>query len=144
MKGQGERDPAILTCENWMTRNVQTVESHESVGHARELLRKHHINQLAIVKDGKLVGMVTDRDLRTKEHVPQSSHEIPLAMVMHHEVATLEPHSTLIEAATVLRHKQLDSVPIVTKGQLVGIVTRSDILDAFIAREKHGSGPANA
>jgi CBS domain-containing protein len=91
-----------------------------------------------------LVGMVTDRDLRTKEHVPQSSHEIPLTMVMHHEVPTLEPHSTLIEAATVLRHKQLDSVPIVTKGRLVGIVTRSDILDAFIAREKHGSGPANA
>jgi CBS domain-containing protein len=113
----------------------------ESIGHSRELLEKHRVNQLPIIKDdGRLAGLVTDRDLRTKEYVPQSSYEIPLELVMSRDVITLEPHCTLIDAALVMRRKRIGSVPIVDGGRLVGILTRSDILEAFISEERARAG----
>jgi len=63
---------------------------------------------------------------------------------MTRDVITLEPASTLVEAATVLRRKRIGSVPIVDGGRLVGIVTRSDILDAFIGRKGKGRRHASA
>ena len=131
-------------CADWMARELVTAGPLDSVGHARELLQQHRINQLPIIEDGKLIGIDTDRDLRTKEYVPQSSRQIALEKVMTRDVITLEPASTLVEAATVLRHKRIGSVPIVDGGRLVGIVTRSDILDAFIGRKGKGRRHASA
>jgi CBS domain-containing protein len=108
-------------------------------------MRANCSNQLPIVKDGQLVGIATVRNLRTKEYVPQSSREIPLEAVMSHDVITSEPHTTLIEAALVLRRKRIGSVPIVDGGgHLVGILTRSDILEAFISRERRRDGSGSA
>src|SRR5208282_5532134 len=81
-----------LICEDWMARELVTAGPLDSVGRARELLEEHRINQLPIIKEGKLVGIATDRDLRTKEYIPQSSYEIPLELVMSRDVITLEPH----------------------------------------------------
>ena len=130
-----------LICEDWMARELITAGPLDSVGHARELLEKHRINQLPIIEDGgTLAGIATDRDLRTKEYVPQSSYEIPLELVMSRGVITLEPHCTLVEAAMVMRRKRIGSVPIVDDGRLAGILTRSDILEAFISEERARAG----
>ena len=143
-KGLSNKMTNNLNCENWMTRELITAGPLDSVGHARELLEKHRINQLPIIKDGKLAGIATDRDLRTKEYVPQSSHEIPLELVMSRGVITLEPHCTLVEAAMVMRRKRIGSVPIVDGGRLAGILTRSDILEAFISEERARAGDTPA
>ena len=128
-----------------MARELITAGPLDSVGHARELLEKHRINQLPIIEDdGKLAGIATDRDLRTKEYVPQSSHEIPLELVMSPDVITLEPHCTLVDAALVMRGRRIGSVPIVDGGRLVGILTRSDILEAFISEERARAGDTPA
>jgi|SRR5580658_7559425 CBS domain-containing protein len=129
-----------LICEDWMARELVTAGPLDSVGRARELLQEHRINQLPIIKDDKLVGIATDRDLRTKEYIPQSSYEIPLELVMSRDVITVEPHRALIDAVLVLRRKRIGSVPIVNNGRLVGILKRSDILEAFISEEKGWSG----
>ena len=132
-------------CEDWMARELITAGPLDSVGHARQLLEKHRINQLPIIEDdGKLAGIATDRDLRTKEYVPQSSYEIPLELVMSRDVITLEPPCTLIDAALVMRRKRIGSVPIVDGGRLAGILTRSDILEAFIAEERARAGDTTA
>ena len=49
-----------LICEDWMARELVTAGPLDSVGRARELLQEHRINQLPIIKDDKLVGIVTD------------------------------------------------------------------------------------
>jgi predicted transcriptional regulator len=53
-----------LTCVRWMTSRLHTVKPHDSVARARAILEERRINQLPVVKDGILVGIVTDRDLR--------------------------------------------------------------------------------
>ena len=94
-----------------------------------------------------LVGIVTDRDLRdaintaaasarvvgTLEPVPQTGKEIPVDAVMTHHVITLAPHSSIITAAELMRRERIGSVPIVDGQSLVGIVTRTDILQAFVS-----------
>ena len=145
-----------LTCARWMTSRLYTVKPRDSVAHARALLEEHRVNQLPVVRNGVLVGIVTDRDLRdavnavttsvhlsgTVEPAPQTADQIPVETVMTSHVITLAPHSTMIAAAELMRRERIGSVPVVDGQTLVGIVTRSDILQAFVSRENDRSARA--
>jgi acetoin utilization protein AcuB len=138
-----------LVCKDWMTAKVRTVKPLDSVAHARALIEEHRINQLPVVKDGALMGIVTDRDLRNAveaatasanaakaiESVPRTPEQIPVETVMTHKAITLSPHSSVVAAAELMCRERIGSVPIVDGRALVGIITRSDILKAFVARE---------
>jgi acetoin utilization protein AcuB len=135
-----------MTNEEWMKRPVHVVKPLDSILHARQLMESHRINQLPVVVDGKLVGIVTDRDLRDalpsvfedaqyarrrprKTNIdPENVH---VEDVMTPNVIALAPDDTLDQAARVMRRQRIGSVPIVDHGRLVGIVTRSDVLDAY-------------
>jgi acetoin utilization protein AcuB len=147
----GNSEP--LFCERWMTTQLHTRKPIDSVAHARILLEEHRINQLPVVKNGVLVGIVTDRDLRDAVNAAttparaagaaeaglKTPGEIPLEAVMTHSVITLAPHSTVVSAAMVMRRERIGSVPIVDKDRLAGILTRSDVLHAFVSPENGGS-----
>jgi acetoin utilization protein AcuB len=140
-----DRNP--LTCARWMTSNLRTVKPHDSVAHARAILEEHRINQLPVVRNGILVGIVTDRDLRDAvdsvatsaqqagavETAPRTGDQIPVANVMTHHVITLAPDSTITTVAELMRRERIGSVPIIDGQSLVGLVTRSDILQAFVS-----------
>jgi acetoin utilization protein AcuB len=143
------KDQEPLICQDWMTAVVHTVSPSDTVAYARTLLAKNRINQLPVLREGLLVGIVTDRDLRgavrtvttspklteTAQSALQTPDRITIEAVMTRDVITLVPHSTVVNAAVVMRRQRIGSVPIVDGGRLVGIVTRSDILDAFVSRE---------
>jgi CBS domain-containing protein len=64
-KAAAPRSPKdSMRIENWMSRPVITVRPRDSVADARSALEQHRINQLPVVVNGRLVGIVTDRDLR--------------------------------------------------------------------------------
>ncbi len=145
-----------LTCARWMSSQLHTVKPLDSVARARALLERHRINQLPVVKDGMLVGIVTDRDLRdafnavttsatlagTAEPAPQTPDEIPVEAVMTPNVITLALHSTVLTAAELMQRERIGALPIVDGQTLAGILTRSDILAAFVSRENARSEPA--
>jgi acetoin utilization protein AcuB len=133
--------------EKWMKRQVRTVKPLDSIQRAREIMASQRINQLPVVVDGKLVGIVTDRDLRDAfpsvfESEPRGrGREIPpnadpkhitVEMVMTPNVLTLGPESPISEAARLMRRERVGAIPVIQDGHLVGILTRSDVLDAFI------------
>jgi CBS domain-containing protein len=150
-RGLKYSDREELTCERWMTADVYTVKPLDSVAHARALLEKHRIRQLPVVKGGALIGIVTDRDLRDAvdavtssaklagmgEAAPQTGQEIRVEAVMTENVITLNRDSSLVTAAEIMRRERIGSLPIVDGRTLVGIITRSDILKAFVARENN-------
>ena len=121
------------TCETWMTHKLYTVFPSDSLDHARNLLKIHRINQLPVVaRDRKtLLGIVTDRDLRDAKTPAFEGSSVDA--VMTQPAITLARQSTLINACEVMRLSRIGSVPIADGPRLVGIVTRSDILEAFIA-----------
>jgi acetoin utilization protein AcuB len=149
--------PAVsLQIEAWMKTPVHTVKPQDSVAHARAILEEYRVNQLPVVQNGKLVGIVTDRDLRdapmavrvsgeaagrTKDELPSEPNEIPVSDVMSDAVLTMTPSNTLEHAARLMREQRIGAVPIVEKqNHLAGILTRSDVLEAFVALAKSKQG----
>jgi acetoin utilization protein AcuB len=133
----------------FVRRAVVTVKPLDSVRHARELLERHRINQLPVVVDGRVVGIVTDRDLRDaspsvfesalrmRRHPEIDPDRVPVRDVMAVRVVTLAADAAVAEAADVLRRERIGAAPIVDAQQrLLGIVTRSDLLQALMDVEE--------
>jgi acetoin utilization protein AcuB len=127
--------------ETYMKHPVHQVRPLDSIAHARELMETHRVNQLPVVAKGKLVGIVTDRDLRDAfpsvfEHRKMKPEEDPAAIVvetvMTPNVLTLGPKDSIAEAATLMRRERIGAIPIVDGHELVGILARSDVLDAYV------------
>lgn len=134
--------------EGWMTRGVVSVKPLDSIQQARRVMVERRINQLPVVVDGKLVGILTDRDVRdafpsvfdfTAYGEPEKGHEvidpstITVESVMSPNVVTLAPKHTVFEAARLMRRQRIGAVPVVNHGELVGILTRTDLLGALLA-----------
>jgi len=139
--------------DRWMKRPVVTVKPRDSIRHAREVLEQHRFNQLPVVVDGRLVGIVTDRDLRDafpsvfetvelrepqRLRPPADPTTIPVEDVMTSNVLTLGPADSVAEGARLMRSERIGAVPIIDSGCLIGILTRSDVLDAFLALTETG------
>jgi acetoin utilization protein AcuB len=134
-----------MRIERWMKHPVHTVKPLESVRHAREVMERFRINQLPVVVDGRLVGIVTDRDLRdafpsifepphratSKTRVDPST--IPVESVMTANVLSVGPHDLVADAARVMRRERVGALPVVDGGHLVGILARSDVLEALVS-----------
>ena len=136
-----------MKIERWMKQPVVTVKPRDSIRHAREIAEQRRINQLPVVVDGRLVGIVTDRDLR--DAFPSVFEEmnasgagrkgaadpatIPVEDAMTGNVLTLEPDARLEDAARLMRRERIGAIPIVVGDRLLGILTRSDVLEAFLA-----------
>ena len=127
-----------------MKHPVVTVKPHDSIRFAREAMSQHRVNQLPVVQDGNVVGIVTDRDLRDAfpsvfESYPGAMHPdadpatIPVEDVMTANVLTLGPGARVEDAARLMRTERIGAIPIVTGERLVGILTRSDVLEAYLA-----------
>ena len=131
---------------SWMKPAVITVKPRDSARHAREVMEKLRINQLPVVIDDRLVGILTDRDLRDAfpsvfepgEPFARWTHRpgadpvaIRVEEVMTPTVLTLAPSASVADAARLMRRERIGTIPIVDGGRLVGILSRSDVLDAF-------------
>ena len=141
-----------------MKHPVHIVKPRDSIAHAREILENHRINQLPVVVNGDVVGIVTDRDLRDAfpsvfdspgftgpplHKAAREPEKILVEEVMSAKAFTIGPDEPVAEAARVMRRERIGAIPIVERDKLVGIITRADILDAFVALEQ-GGGAAPA
>ena len=146
-------DGMTMRVREWMTHPVISVRPYDSAEHARGVMEKHRVNQLPVLKGPRLVGIVSDRDLRDAapslaESAPLSGWgpiAIPVEEVMTHDVLTVEPDSSLAEAARLLHDERIGALPVVSGGHLVGILTRSDLLEVLIGLLPEAQGrPAGA
>ena len=104
-----------MEIERWMKKPARTVKPRESILHAREIMAEHRINQLPVVADGRVVGIVTDRDLRDAfpsafepprrggdRRAAPDPREVPVDAVMTQTVLTLGPRDSLASAARLM------------------------------------------
>lgn len=136
-----------MEVRRWMKHPVHTVKPLDSIQHARELVERYRINQLPVVVDGRLTGIVTDRDLRDAfpsvfesppfappKRAPRATdpRKVTVNEVMSPNVTTIGPGDSITAAARLLRTQRIGALPVIENERIVGIVTRSDILDGFI------------
>ena len=150
-----------------MTRQVITVQPETPVAEIARAMVQHDVSGVPVVDhDGHLVGIVTETDLVVQNanvHFPtflqildariylsDTRHfedELRKALgtvaadVMTREVETVKPNDDVSVAATLMVDKDLNPIPVVENGKLVGIISRSDIIRHILAQETERSGP---
>jgi CBS domain-containing protein len=121
-----------------MTRNVQSCEPNTNLAAATELMWKADCGVLPVVEDGKLTGILTDRDicmaLGTRN---RPASEITAGEVATAEVATCTPDVDVHTAMTLMRKAKVRRLPVVEDGHVKGMLALNDIVDAV--DRKHGA-----
>lgn len=127
-----------------MTRNPVTITRQTTIAEALDLMRRHNIRRLPVMDRDNLVGIVTDRDLSDVSPSPATSLSIfeinyllakmKIADILpkKQEVFTISPDAYVEEAAIVMREHKVGALPVLGNGKLVGIITETNIFDAFI------------
>jgi len=111
-----------------MTNNPVTVTPSETLAVAQERLRSGGFRQLPVVDQGRLVGIITDRDLR--RHGRHIVAKVQSAMTT--ELLTVTPQTPIEEAARLLLQHKIGGLPVVQSEQLVGIISTTDLLQTLV------------
>ena len=128
----------MLLVRDSMTREVVTVGSETTAAEALALCREKGIRHLPVLEGGWLVGMISDRDLRSATPAlgdpdrAEALERIRVADEMAKEVATVRPEDPIEEAAIEMYERKIGCLPVVDDDDLVGIVTSSDVMRAFV------------
>ena len=128
----------MLLVRDSMTREVVRVGPETTAAEALALCREKGIRHLPVLEGGWLVGMISDRDLRSATPAlgdpdrAEALERIRVADEMAIEVATVRPEDPIEEAAIEMYERKIGCLPVVDDGDLVGIVTSSDVMRAFV------------
>ena len=138
----------------WMRKNPIALSADATVGEAWRLMRRNRIRHLPVLDKGRLVGILTDRDLRMALPSPASRLEplerlerwgdVRVWEVMSRVVLTAQPETGLDEAVDLILRYRIGGLPVVRGPKLVGIITKSDLLLALAALLRRPAGGARA
>jgi CBS domain-containing protein len=124
-----------------MTQSVISVTSDQTLREATDLLRSKHIRQLPVVDGGRLIGIITDRDIKRatpsilsgvdRDEYDRILEQTKVSQFMTKEPMTLTADTPLKVAVHIFVTQKIGALPIVDGGKLSGIVTQIDALRAF-------------
>lgn len=126
-----------------MTRDPMTLAPTETVGQADEVMTQNRFRQIPIVTKKELVGIVTDRDVRSflsgsllaNSQDRDRAFNTPVQEIMTTDPITVSPDDDLQEILEVLIEEKIGGIPVVDETEgLVGIVTYVDVLRCFLNR----------
>ena len=119
----------VILLREIMRRQLVTVTPDTPLSEARHLLAEHRIRRLPVIAGRRLVGIVSDRDVRSAS----ASHDrTPVAQIMTSNVVTATSQMRVDEAARIMLDGRFGGLPVVDGGELTGIVTETDLLRALI------------
>jgi len=134
-----------MLVKEYMSKNVICVEENTSVIDATKIMKENNIHRIPIIGNGKLVGIITDRDLRSaapsqvisfdkveRELMPELHSllaHVEVKTVMSRDVITTIPDSSIFLAAALMLEHLVSCLPVLdSKGKMVGIITEVDLL----------------
>ncbi|HDR16893.1 MAG TPA: CBS domain-containing protein, partial [Desulfobacteraceae bacterium] len=126
-----------------MHRELVTVPPDTPLDKARDIIAEKAISHLLIVDHGgKLVGLVSDRDIRQSWASPATSlskqelnyllGKINLGMIMVKKIVTVGPETTIERAALIMQQNRISALPVLEQEKLVGIITTTDVMEVLL------------
>ena len=120
-----------MKVKNWIKREPVTIQRTARLQDALELMKKHSIRHLPVVDDGQLIGFITESDIR-QFFFPSMVEDIPVHQVMVLNPITINANASIEMAARLIHDYKIGGLPVLDKKKLVGVITASDLLSAFI------------
>jgi CBS domain-containing protein len=118
-----------------MTASVSSVSPSQSLADAAEVMKGEDVGSVPVVEEGRLRGIVTDRDIVTRavaeRRDPQS---VRVEEIASHDLVTVEPEQDLDEALALMAHHKVRRLPVLEEGRLVGMLAQADV--AIKAKEQ--------
>src|SRR5690625_1295124 len=121
-----------LTAKDMMTTSVKTISPDATIEEAGHLMYRYGHSGFPVVKDEELVGIITRRDLEKANH--HGLGHAPVKAYMSTEVVTIEPETTEEEIQQITIERDIGRLPVISKGKLVGIISRTNIIEAMHRR----------
>jgi acetoin utilization protein AcuB len=121
------------TLRKFMTTNPQTIGREQTLAVAHRVMREHRVRHLPVLEGGKLVGVISQRDLHlieTLRDVDPATTTVDEAMTM--DVYVTAPNTPLDEAAQVMAEHKYGSAVVLDRGKIVGMFTTVDALHALV------------
>jgi acetoin utilization protein AcuB len=133
-----------MLIKNYMSRPVVTVSARASMQMARDLMEKHKIRSLPVIRQDKVIGLLTDRDIKRASASDATSldvyelryllQSIKVEQIMSADPVTIEYDHTLSEAADLFFKDKIEALPVMAgQEELVGILCPSDVARALLA-----------
>lgn len=123
-----------------------TVGPKDSLRKVMSLLRRRDIRSVPVIENGKLIGIVTDRDVRQvatayrlfrdEDEIRRYTENLTVTAAMTADPMTIAPDAPLVEAAKILETYRISSMPVVDDGRLVGMLTVTDVLRVFVEQNE--------
>jgi len=125
-----EKEAAMsrMRCSEIMTKNVKTATRETSLREVAAIMRDGDMGAVPVVESGKLVGIVTDRDIVVRSVAEGKNADSSVAEAMTTELFTVKPDDFVFEAIRLMGDKQVRRVPVIdTNGELAGIIAMADV-----------------
>ncbi len=133
-----------MLIQKWMSSPVVTIEPGANMPMAHRLMEKHNIHSLPVIQDSRLVGILTDRELKKASASDATSldvyelayllQRIKISQIMIMDPITVHTNMTLAEAADIFLRQKVSILPVMSEENLlVGIISPSDLSRAFLA-----------
>ncbi len=133
-----------MLVKNWMSKKVITVDVNDSMEEAMRSMKEKGVQMLPVMKGGKLVGIVTDRDLKkasASDATTLEVHElvyliskIKVKNIMSRDPITIPFNYTVEEAAEILLHNKISGAPVVDdEGKIIGTISKEEIFRVLIS-----------
>lgn len=131
-----------MRVEELMARKVETIGRNDDLHRAEEIMRDKRIRHLPVLEEGRLVGVLTQRDLfdaamsNALGYGSKARSEflrtVPVKEAMKDEVVTIGPKENATRAAELMLEHKIGCLPVVEGGKLVGLVTETDLLRLIV------------
>jgi acetoin utilization protein AcuB len=123
---------SIPQIKKYMTTDVKTIGDEQPMSTAHSMMRGHHIRHLPVLHQGKLVGIVSDRDLRLIETLQEvDPTKVAVSEAMTTDTYVVSPDAGLDEVVGMMAANKYGSAVVVDHGHVVGIFTTVDACGAF-------------
>lgn len=117
-----------MKINNIMTKDIVSLQAEDTVEHAAQLMKEHGVGSLPICNEGKIVGIITDRDIALRSvAMGESIQNQTVRNIMTSNPITVSTNISATEAAEIMSKKQIRRLPVVENKNLVGMVSLGDI-----------------
>jgi CBS domain-containing protein len=115
-------------CREIMTRSVKTASRETNLRDAARLMREEDVGSIPVVENGRLVGIVTDRDIVVRAIAEGKNSEASIGEIMTNEIFSVRENDFVFTAIRLMGDKQIRRIPVVgDAGELAGIIAMADV-----------------